>query len=81
MNQDLTTNQRNILSFVRDYIAKNQYPPSYREISDGNGGISLNTVKQCMDALCLAGAIEKPQGRIAARSIRITAIGKSLAKR
>lgn len=75
--KDITKNQLAVLVTVDGFITKKNYPPSYREISEGTEHISISAVKQCLDKLATLGAIDKPAGRIA-RCIRVTEKGKSI---
>ena len=43
--------QEQILSFLKDFLDNNPYPPSYREIASGVGIKSTNSVKKYLDIL------------------------------
>ena len=43
--------QEQILEFIKDYIDRFSYPPSYREIAEGVGIKSTNSVKKYLDVL------------------------------
>lgn len=51
MTQDLTARQEAVLSFVRDFSARNGYPPTVRETCTGTGLSSPSSVKYHFDAL------------------------------
>lgn len=46
-----TKRQKKLLNFIKDFIEKNGYSPSYREIMNGLGYKSLGTVSQHINAL------------------------------
>lgn len=45
-NRPLTRKQKKVLTFVRKYLSKNQYPPTMREIGDSLGLRSINGVSE-----------------------------------
>ncbi len=70
MAETLTDRQREVLEFVRVYIAERKYPPTVREIMDHFGLFSPNGVVCHLKALQKKFYIEWTQG--IARSIRLT---------
>jgi sulfur relay (sulfurtransferase) DsrC/TusE family protein len=74
-----TDRQFRVLQFLRDYIAKNQYAPSYREIIAGLKMNSTNAVDDHLRRLERRGLIERLQkdtGR--ARALAVTERGHAL---
>ena len=61
--------QEQILKFLIDYLDKNSYPPSYREIAGGVGIKSTNSVKKYLDVLEEKGLINRHDAKN--RSIEI----------
>lgn len=53
----LTKRQQEILSFIQDYIHRNQYSPSYREIMHHFGFSSLGSVSKHLHALKRKGVL------------------------
>ena len=49
----------NIFEYLNQYIDKNGFPPSYREIASGVGLKSINSVKEYLDILENQGRIKK----------------------
>ncbi len=70
MFHHLTIRQRRILEFIRDYIRKNGFPPTIREIGKAVGLKSLRGVTNNLEKLEQAGCLKR--GR-APRAIQITA--------
>lgn len=69
MAKGLTTRQENILQFVMDYVQREGYPPSIREIGQHFNIGSLRGVTVHLDALERKGFIERSN---TPRSIKIT---------
>ena len=55
--------QQQFLEFLKDYLDKNSYPPSYREIACGVGIKSTNSVKKYLDVLEEKGLISKKDSK------------------
>jgi repressor LexA len=68
MKRELTERQKEILSFIEQFINKNKYPPTIREISQ-NYGISVRGAYDHLKALKKKGAIQTDSYR--SRSIGI----------
>ena len=51
--------QEQILTFLKDFLDNNPYPPSYREIASGVGIKSTNSVKKYLDTLEEKGLIRR----------------------
>ena len=66
----ITAKQQRVLDFVKAYIAKNQYPPTVREIGDGLNIASTNTVAYFLEQLQVFGLIYREPGT--PRGLRIT---------
>lgn len=71
----LTPTQQHILSFVRDYLARNAFPPSLREIQVAMGFASVNAIVKHLRRLEAAGVIEVPART--ARGIRLVGVEPS----
>jgi len=56
----MNARQRQVLEFVRSFSAAQKYPPTYREIGEGVGLRSLNSVKLYVDYLVTAGYLRHP---------------------
>lgn len=70
MNESRTTKkQQALLTFVRDFIDRNQYGPSYREIMNGLGYKSVSTVAVHIDALIAKGFLQRGQDSV--RSLEV----------
>lgn len=54
-----TKKQRELLTFIEDFIAKNGYSPSYREIMDGLKYTSVATVALHVNSLIKRGHLKK----------------------
>ncbi len=67
--RQMTKRQRDVLEFIRGFIAKNGFPPTRVEIAEGMGYRSPNAADGQVNALCRHGAIELIRG--VARGIRI----------
>lgn len=59
MTETLSEKQRRILQFTRDYLNKNGYPPSMREIGAATGISSTSVVSYNLDRLEEAGYISR----------------------
>lgn len=61
----LTSHQRTVLSYVRDFQAKHGYSPSLADLAEAFGLRSKNAVAKVVSALVRDGHLEKdPKGRI-----------------
>ncbi len=69
MNAKLTTRQRQVLNFIRDFIRREEMPPTRAEIARGLGFRSVNAAEDHLKALVRKGAISIRAG--ASRGIRI----------
>lgn len=58
----LTDRQREIVTFIRDYLAEHGHSPSVREIRDAIGVASTSTVHLDLVAIKAAGVIHRPNG-------------------
>ena len=65
----ISAKQQRMLEWVRGFIDERKYPPTMREIADGLGIASTNTVSYNLDRIEMAGLIERTP--CAARGIRI----------
>ncbi len=65
----LTTRQRQVLDFIRDFIRREEMPPTRAEIARGLGFRSINAAEDHLKALVRKGAISIRAG--ASRGIRI----------
>jgi len=70
--RNLTKRQKKILDFVKDFIKKHDYAPSYREIAEYFHYNSLATVADHIEALQQKGYLKKDPTM--ARSLQLTAI-------
>lgn len=68
--QPLTKRQREILEYLRSFITKHEYAPSYREIADHFGYSSVATVAEHIESLKQKGYLENEENM--ARSIQLT---------
>jgi repressor LexA len=59
MAKDLSERQQRILEFIREFINKNRFPPTIREIGEKAGISSTSVVKYNLDALERMGFIER----------------------
>jgi repressor LexA len=69
MARDLSERQKNILTFLQEFITENRFPPSIREIGEKVGISSTSVVKYNLDALERKGFIERD--REISRGIRL----------
>ncbi|MDT2016875.1 hypothetical protein DL505_20370 [Providencia stuartii] len=69
MNKPLTKTQGEVLSFIRSYIAENQYPPTRIEIASHFGYKSPNAAEEHLKALARKNAILVVKG--ISRGIRV----------
>jgi len=58
----LTPKQRNVLKFIEDYVRCNRHSPTFREIGQGVGVRSTNTVAHYIRILEEKGAIARVPG-------------------
>ncbi|MBI5273860.1 MAG: repressor LexA [Chlamydiales bacterium] len=66
----LTPNQKDVLHFIHEFIEKNHYSPSFREIQAHFSFSSIASVHKHIQSLAKKGIIELKKGR--ARSISLT---------
>lgn len=59
----LTDRQREIVEFIKTFIAGHGYPPSIREIRDAVGVLSTSTVHLELSEIESAGVIRRAGGR------------------
>ena len=69
VNQRPTKKQRELLSFIDNFIAGHGYGPSYREVMRGMGYKSVATVAAHIDNLIFKGLLEKKDN--SARSLSV----------
>lgn len=60
--EELPARQKQVLDFIRGYLEKNEYPPSFREIADHLGVSGNSTVLSHLDALEKKGFIRRDAG-------------------
>lgn len=70
MPDPLTRRQKEILDYLRNFIAKHDYSPSYREVAEHFGFSSVATVAEHIDTLKEKGYLENEENM--ARSIQLT---------
>ncbi len=70
MTEPLTRRQKEILDFLRLFINKHEYAPSYREVADHFGFASVATVAEHIESLKGKGYLENEENM--ARSIQLT---------
>lgn len=63
MSMSLTPRQRDLLDFIRSYIAKHESAPSYDEMAAGIGLRSKSPISDIIDALVERGAIDRLPNR------------------
>lgn len=68
----LTPKQKQVLDFVQDFIKKNDYAPSYREIADNFGFSSVATVAEHIENLKLKGYLVSDESSY--RSLKVTGV-------
>lgn len=68
--ESLTRRQKEVLDYLRGFIGKHEYAPSYREIADHFGFSSVATVAEHVDTLKAKGYLENEENM--ARSIQLT---------
>jgi len=68
-----TKKQQELLQFIGDFIAENNYAPSYREVMSQLGYKSVSTVAVHVDGLITKGYLTKSDK--SARSIRLASEG------
>lgn len=69
MSEPLTSTERRILKYLTDYLRKNTYQPSIRDIGKRFGIRSTKTVSEHMQALAEKGYIDRDSSR--SRGVRI----------
>jgi len=62
-NSTLTKKQSVFLSFLKEYLLERGYPPTIRELMDGLGLSSTNSVKKYLDILECKGCIKRQFNR------------------
>jgi SOS-response transcriptional repressor LexA len=72
----LTRRQRDTLNFIKDFIAKNDYAPTFDEIGEAVGIPSKSTIAWLLDQLAERGHIIQLAGQ--SRSIAIVEKGSAL---
>lgn len=70
MAEPLTRRQKEVLEYLRAFIDKHDYAPSYREIADHFGFSSVATVAEHIDGLKAKSYLENEENM--ARSIQLT---------
>jgi repressor LexA len=65
----LTPRQAELFSFIHDFITKNQYPPSHRQIAVKLGLRAVRSVQQLLEQLERKGYVGHTPG--VSRSLRI----------
>lgn len=70
MPEPLTRRQKEVLEYLRGFIGKHDYAPSYREIADHFGFSSVATVAEHVETLKSKGYLENEENM--ARSIQLT---------
>lgn len=65
----LTTRQREILSFIREFTKSQGYPPTVREIGDGVGITAPATVHAILTSLQTSGHLTREEGKPRAMKI------------
>ncbi len=69
-----TKKQRELLTFIDNFISGHGYGPSYREIQSGMGYKSVATVAEHIDNLVAKGLVEKKDN--SARSLEVVGVSK-----
>ena len=59
----MSAQQLTILQAIRDYVERHGYPPSMREVAQGSGLSSVQTVHYHIEALQRAGALVRQRGQ------------------
>jgi repressor LexA len=70
MPEPLTRRQKEVLEYLRNFISKHDYAPSYREVADHFGFSSVATVAEHVETLKAKGYLENSENM--ARSIQLT---------
>ena len=65
----LTKKQKLLLDFLTNFMAENDYSPSYREIASGMGLKSVASVAEHIDNLVALGALKRDPGE--PRSLKV----------
>jgi repressor LexA len=73
----MTPRAHQTLKFVSDYIARNGYSPSIREIGQGIGNSSVNSVHRLVSGLISDGYLTRKAGR--ARSLEVASVNDNCA--
>ncbi len=71
MKNEITDKQKNVLDFIKKFIATNGYPPSIREIGKGLGLSSPATVHTHVKKLCKAGYLKVNTNKFRAMEILV----------
>ncbi|HVS78681.1 MAG TPA: hypothetical protein VHD84_00095 [Candidatus Saccharimonadales bacterium] len=74
-----TKKQKELLTFIEDFIARNGYSPSYREIMSGTGHTSVATVSLHINNLIKRGHLAKRDR--SARSLEVVKTGQPAGNR
>src|SRR5215469_3744912 len=75
-DQDLTWRQREILGFYQDYLGRNGYAPSMREVAAGVGLSSVSSVAYQLRQLEKLGRISLDARRSRAAVLRVSQLGE-----
>lgn len=70
MAEPLTRRQKEVLDYLRSFIGKKDYAPSYREVAEHFGYASVATVAEHIETLKAKGYLENEENM--ARSIQLT---------
>jgi repressor LexA len=70
MPEPLTRRQKEVLDYLKSFINKHEYAPSYREVADHFGFSSVATVAEHIESLKGKGYLENAENM--ARSIQLT---------
>jgi repressor LexA len=70
MSEPLTRRQKEVLDYIRHFIGKHEYAPSYREVADHFNYSSVATVAEHIETLKSKGYLENEENM--ARSIQLT---------
>lgn len=63
--------RRKILEYIREYVQRHGYPPSYREIGDGVGLSSTGTVQSHINQMLEEGMLETDTIAGSPRALRV----------
>ena len=78
MREKTTKKQRELLSYIENFIRQNDFSPSYREIMKAMGYKSVSTVANHIDNLIERGYIKK--GKSGIRMLEIVSVSSELDK-